>query len=58
MLKKIFFGIPIILDPVMVAKGGHSLLNDDAVECLKEELFPKSFLITPNIPESEKILKN
>ena len=40
----------------MVAKGGHSLLNNDSVESLKKKLFPKSFLITPNLPEAEKIL--
>ena len=56
-LRKYFIEIPVILDPVMVAKGGHSLLNDDSVESLKKELFPKSFLITPNLPEAEKILK-
>ena len=48
----------IILDPVMVAKGGHSLLDIDAIESLKKKLFPLSFLITPNIPEAEKILKS
>ena len=57
MFKKIFLNIPVILDPVMVAKGGQSLLNNDSVESLKKELFPKSFLITPNLPEAEKILK-
>ena len=56
-LKKYLSEIPIILDPVMVAKGGHSLLNNDSIESLKRELFPKSFLITPNLPEAEKILK-
>ena len=56
-LKKYFLEVPVILDPVMVAKGGHSLLDKDSIECLEKELFPKSFLITPNIPEAEKILK-
>ena len=56
-LKKYFSDIPVILDPVMVAKGGQSLLDNDSIECLKKELFPKSFLITPNLPEAEKILK-
>ncbi len=56
-LKKYLYEIPIILDPVMVAKGGHSLLSNDSVESLKKKLFPKSFLITPNLPEAEKILK-
>ena len=55
-LKKYFPEIPVILDPVMVAKGGFSLLNEDSIESLKKELFPKSFLITPNLPEAEKIL--
>ena len=55
-LKKYLHEIPIILDPVMVAKGGHSLLNNDSVESLKNKLLPKSFLITPNLPEAEKIL--
>ena len=56
-LKKYFAEVPIILDPVMVAKGGHSLLDNNSIECLEKELFPKSFLITPNLPETEKILK-
>ncbi len=56
-LKKYFLDIPVILDPVMVAKGGQSLLNIDSIESLKKELFPKSFLITPNLPEAEKLLK-
>ena len=56
-LKKYFLDIPVILDPVMVAKGGQSLLNSDSIESLKKELFPKSFLITPNLPEAGKILK-
>ena len=46
----------IVLDPVMVAKGGHSLLHNDSIKSLIDNLFPKSFLITPNIPEAEKIL--
>lgn len=45
----------IVLDPVMVATSGSKLLKDDAIEVLKEELFPLSLLITPNIPEAELI---
>ena len=56
-LKKYFLDIPVILDPVMVAKGGQSLLDSESIENLKKELFPKSFLITPNLPEAEKLLK-
>ena len=43
----------VVLDPVMVAKGGTKLINNKAVHTLKEELINKVFLITPNIPEAE-----
>lgn len=43
----------IILDPVMVAKGGAKLLNDKAVQILKKKLINRVSLITPNIPEAE-----
>ena len=43
----------IILDPVMVAKGGYKLINDKAIKVLKEKLIRKAYLITPNIPEAE-----
>ena len=45
--------IPIVLDPVMVAKGGTPLLEDSAVDALKKELIPMALLTTPNIPEGE-----
>lgn len=44
--------VPVVLDPVMYAKGGHALLEPDAVQAMKEILIPKSFLITPNLPEA------
>ena len=47
----------IILDPVMVAKGGFKLINDKAVKTLREKLIKKVFLITPNIPEAEVLTK-
>jgi len=47
----------IILDPVMVAKGGAKLIDDKAVELLKDELIKKVSLITPNIPEAEILTK-
>ena len=47
----------IILDPVMVAKGGAKLIDENAIKILKKELIPKTLLITPNIPETE-ILTN
>ena len=43
----------IILDPVMVAKGGAKLIDEKAIELLKNELIKKVSLITPNIPEAE-----
>ena len=46
----------IVLDPVMVATSGDSLLQQEAVETLKNELIPISRVITPNIPEAEILL--
>ncbi len=43
----------IILDPVMVAKGGSRLINNKAIQILKKELIKNVTLITPNIPEAE-----
>ncbi len=43
----------IILDPVMVAKGGAKLIDNKAIKLLKDKLIKKVFLITPNIPEAE-----
>jgi|TARA_B100002051_G_scaffold275614_1_gene320269 hydroxymethylpyrimidine/phosphomethylpyrimidine kinase len=47
----------IILDPVMVAKGGFKLIDNKAIKVLKNKLIKKVYLITPNIPEAE-ILTN
>ncbi|MBO1075413.1 bifunctional hydroxymethylpyrimidine kinase/phosphomethylpyrimidine kinase [Roseomonas marmotae] len=46
-------GIPVVVDPVMVAKGGSRLLAPEAVEMLKRRLLPFAALLTPNIPEAE-----
>ncbi len=43
----------VILDPVMVAKGGAKLITDQAIQLMKKKLFNKVSLITPNIPEAE-----
>ena len=43
----------IVLDPVMVAKGGTKLINDKAITDIKKKLMKKVLLITPNIPEAE-----
>lgn len=45
--------IPIVLDPVMVAKGGASLLAEEAVEALVRRLLPRAAVVTPNAPELE-----
>lgn len=48
--------IPLIVDPVMIAKSGASLLQEQAVTALKTQLLPRAFLITPNLPEAETLL--
>jgi hydroxymethylpyrimidine/phosphomethylpyrimidine kinase len=45
--------IPLVLDPVMVAKGGTALLREDAVAALRTHLLPRATVLTPNIPEAE-----
>jgi len=47
----------IVLDPVMVAKGGTKLIDEKAIKSLKSKLIKKVFLITPNIPEAEILTK-
>lgn len=51
-LEKHARNIPIILDPVMVAKSGDLLLQPDAIHALKTQLIPLTTLITPNLPEA------
>ena len=46
----------LVVDPVMVAKGGDKLLRDDAVTALKTKLLPLALVITPNIPEAEVLV--
>ena len=43
----------IVVDPVMVATSGAKLISDDAIDTLKESLFPLAAVLTPNIPEAE-----
>lgn len=45
-------GLPLVVDPVMVATGGGKLLEDDAVECITSQLLPMARLITPNMDEA------
>jgi len=46
----------LVLDPVMVATSGDKLLQDEAIDSLKNELIPHVRVITPNIPEAEILL--
>ena len=45
----------VVVDPVMIAKGGSELLQKEAVEALKELLLPHALVVTPNIPEAEAL---
>jgi hydroxymethylpyrimidine/phosphomethylpyrimidine kinase len=46
----------LVVDPVMVAKGGARLLRDDAVDALRARLLPLAAVVTPNLPEAEVLL--
>ncbi|QRZ13016.1 bifunctional hydroxymethylpyrimidine kinase/phosphomethylpyrimidine kinase [Paracoccus methylovorus] len=48
--------IPVVLDPVMVAKSGDALLPDEAVAALREQLLPLATVLTPNLPEAARLL--
>jgi hydroxymethylpyrimidine/phosphomethylpyrimidine kinase len=45
----------LVVDPVMIAKSGDRLLDDEAVGTMKSELLRRAFLVTPNIPEAETL---
>src|SRR5688500_18401010 len=45
----------LVVDPVMIAKSGDRLLDDEAVGAMKSELLRRAFLVTPNIPEAETL---
>ena len=49
-------GVPIVVDPVMVAKGGAALLDPAAIDALRRLLLPRTTLLTPNLPEAEALL--
>jgi len=52
-LSKHAAGVPLVVDPVMVAKGGHRLLLSEAEAALRDVLLPMAALVTPNLPEAE-----
>ena len=43
--------VPIVLDPVMIAKSGDALLRDDAVDCVQDVLAPMATVLTPICPK-------
>ncbi|MFV8833782.1 bifunctional hydroxymethylpyrimidine kinase/phosphomethylpyrimidine kinase [Aquisalimonas sp.] len=49
-------GVPLVVDPVMVAQSGASLLDPGAVGAMVERLLPHATLLTPNLPEAEALL--
>ena len=55
LLEEFAPGVPLVLDPVMVAKGGARLLDEGAVDALRRRLLPLATLVTPNVPEAEAL---
>lgn len=49
-------GIPLVLDPVMIAKGGAALLDIAAIGALTDRLLPLATMLTPNLPEAAALL--
>ena len=47
--------VPIVLDPVMIATSGAALISQDAIALMRERLFPRATLVTPNLPELEHL---
>jgi len=54
-IKQYHANLNLVVDPVMVAKSGHPLLQQDAVDHLKTALFPLALLVTPNVHEAEQL---
>src|ERR1700719_3689 len=46
-------GVPLVVDPVMVAKGGAPLIEPGAIDALKRLLVSRATVLTPNLPEAE-----
>lgn len=49
------YAAPAVVDPVMIAKGGHPLLAETAVEAVRSLMIPRAALLTPNAPEAEAL---
>lgn len=48
--------VPLVLDPVMIAKSGDRLIEDDAIDALRDLLIPRATVLTPNLPEAARLL--
>ena len=48
----------VVVDPVMIAKGGRSLMQDKALEAIVKKLLPLALVATPNIPEAERLTRS
>src|SRR5512135_2741012 len=53
--RAVDFGFPLVVDPVMISKHGAPLIAADARSALLDSLFPRAFLVTPNIQEAEAL---
>ena len=54
-IKDLAPGVPVVVDPVMVAKGGQALLAPEAVAAMRHGIVPLARVVTPNIPEAEAL---
>ena len=49
--------LPLVVDPVMVATSGDKLIDDEAVDAMKQLILPRALVITPNLPEAARLLE-
>jgi len=49
-------GLPVVVDPVMVAKGGHPLLENNAIAAVRALMLPRAAVVTPNAPEAAALV--
>lgn len=53
--RALTFDFPLVVDPVMISKHGHSLIDDAAIQVFNERLLPVAYLVTPNRREAERL---
>jgi hydroxymethylpyrimidine/phosphomethylpyrimidine kinase len=54
-LSRLAAGVPLVVDPVMAAKGGAALVQPETVDVIRGKLLPLATVLTPNIPEAEML---